>query len=165
MIEENDYTIEKAYCKGDEKSIYVFNDSKKRFVFYEFFGLLYHKEADDLPDFTEISKIDHMTLTFSDPKKPKVTLNDDIIRDIIKLSGTTPPSDMQNADGAISQYLAAIDVYFKDYPAYHFIGSIVRIKNGSYGLTINDETDSEDINSGKGYISMPSGSMILSYFS
>lgn len=164
MINSDDYTKNEATWAEKEYDIFVYSDMGNRFIFDEYYQLLYHKEADTLPNYTDIKGVEKMEIIFSDVNKSKTVLdNEEILKTAIELMSQPYDRDSFKNNSPFKKTIAVINVYYKDYPAYQSAVSVLEADDGSIGFVIIDWNESEKVNNSD-YIVVPSNSQLRSYF-
>jgi len=164
MINRNDYTKDKATWDKKEHQILVYSNLEKRFVFDEYYQLLYHKETDLLPNYNDTQSIKIIEIVFSDVNKAKIVLDDNsIIESAVGLMSQPYNRNLFKNNSPFKKTLAVINVYFNDYPAYQSTVSVLEAIDGSLGFVMNDWNYTEKVNNSD-YIVIPSNSKMQSYF-
>jgi uncharacterized protein YceK len=162
IIDRENYTQDNAGWDGNAYKVFVYPDLQKRFIFDEYYQLLYHKVADQLPSVKDLHRIDRIEIVFSDVNKYKVVLNDSlIIEKMVQQMNQPFDRDAFNNNSPFKRTVAAISVYYQDYPAYQMAVSAIKAKDGSYGFIVNDWADTEKVGPSD-YIPIPSDSPIQS---
>lgn len=161
MINKESYVTDIAIRNEKEYKVCIYSDSQKRFIFDEYYQLLYHKEEDSLPNFKEAEGIEKIEIVFSDININKIELDEEsIIKEVVTLMSKSYNEYEFKNNSPFKKTIASMNVYFKDYPAYHSVVSVIEAKDGSYGFIMFDWWDFIKVGDCD-YITVPVNSQII----
>ena len=164
MAEDEPYTLQKATWQGDEHTVRVYGDPKQRFILDEYFLLFFHREDDILPEIGETQRIQRIEIVYSEvEKKDALIMGESTISDFTRLMDQPYQAEMFAKNSPFNTTIAAIDVYFLEYPAYYSAASVVEAGNGTTGIVMSNWSDTETV-SHRDYIPIPPDSSVKSYF-
>lgn len=148
---------------GKENKFHVYSDPQTRFIFDNYFQLLYHKTNDPLPNFKDAERIEKIRFNFN-TKRKSLTIDDkSFIKEIVALMSQPYQAEEFNNNSPSVGYAASLDIFFKDYPAYYTGVSIIEAKDGSYGIFMDDWQDTIKVRKCD-YIKIPKNSQINRLF-
>jgi len=96
---------------------------------------LLHRTDDLLPDYKDIQQIERIELSF---QNDKVILDEESeMSNLVRLLSLPWEKEIfRKTNSPIKRVIATVTIYYKDYPAYQRIGSLIQAEDGSYGLVI-----------------------------
>ena len=169
MVNESDYVIDHANLQGakSEFKIRVYgNDPDRCFIYVEYYHTLCHRVDDPLPDYKDAQAIERIVLQ-TGTENPQIhsqaVIDDESeIQEFASLCSQPQIEKMYRLNSPKKSVKSLpIYVYFKDYPAYRYVGDIFIAEDGSGGLSILDL--SSTTYRGRDYIPVSAGSELLKY--
>lgn len=170
MINDDEYSIAKASVVIDQtsmvkeqKNVRIYSGTDEKFILAEFFpgDLLFYKAGETLPSLKDTDTIE---IVFSDVKKNVVILEEKlVIEELVSLMSLQYQTEISKKNSISKGNIAAINIYFKNYPAYYFAASIIKAKDGSYGFVMSDWYETMKVGKSD-YIKVPSDSRLNNIF-
>lgn len=146
MIDEV-YEVDKAYVGFEDKSdkkanstVFIYTNAEERFILSEGFigDIMFHMIEDPLPDYKDIDFVEKVAINLYSRDEKTLILEDEKMTDFLSFIATYGVSD-ELIKAPIKNNLAAIYIYYKDYPAYYFIGHLVETKDNKLAFyKLND---------------------------
>jgi len=163
-IAKTDTAIRRGWWEW-EIEVRVYDDPQLRFIYDAERKFLFHRADDPLPDYKDIRQIERIALAFSGTN---VVLQEgaDMVEMVRLLSQPWDKKEFRKNNSPKRSRIATIVVYFKDYPAYHRVGSVIQAEDGSYGIIISAFTypsSSNGFYDTSDYIPIPPDSPLLLY--
>ncbi len=147
MVDNEYYTVKayvgtsKASSVKNNKTVCVYSGTDEKFILAEMFpgDILFHKATETLPSFENIEEVEKITVNFYN--KAALTLSEDSKHKFISLLSTYQQSSELIKGKKAKKGLASIEIYYKNYPAYCFVGQLIETEDGEHGFyKLNDNS-------------------------
>lgn len=138
----------------ENATVLIYQDEQERFIYYQppiSGDILFHKNSDSLPSYSNNDIIDRIEcIPCNDVDNPLIIPKDllNVFTNILLLYENPKAITYKN----IKANLGSVYIYYRDYPAYQFIGHIVKTSDGRYAFHRISKVDSTTMND---YIILP----------